>query len=722
MALVQSENETFHTPTHDVLTILRQQGHWDVRLYTDRTVEAALADAPGFDCVVIGVQALVQGPAIRQAVKSQPFRSNLVVLHQHSSECFDDLGFTDIRAQDVDQLQDVLSVMGRTATASAEVSRKGLAADEPLLNWPYQLIPELLPADDAKPLPLSLAFDVDSASDWIPVVSISNAEAAQAIVLRTGSNPEGHRTVITALDHEPGNTSHERFLVNCISFAATGRPSAVVLSSDGSSSMRTLAAKLELSGTDAVQLSIDPSPVAVSAAFQGWPVLSAERVFVRDSDEQLRKGIAESEAAIKWLARGGSQVSLTEDGLLGVRHGLSDPQAIAAAWAAWFTDLPRRGWVGDSDRGGSISATRAVLRVLEFCHSVASPVAPEVLGLDPPEKHRHQVEELFDRLFAGRDSLEQTVAATVSALDIDSAVGGVLTEEHRERVVAWLQAEFERSPVEDQIEIARCLGSPKLMERVLKTLPNAVSIECLTRLRFAAMAKPLTTLQMPDLQPTELGRLDDSLPLSALTLIAFARRLRNSSYAPAETDVEQLERASNSLNRHSEMRKLDSGDFAEVSAFLISTEALARAEFFAIEPTALHSLRHSERFLSLRSFENLIRETRDSRAESRMLSKENSIFRARLDRAKQTAGIAIVSIALIGFALPLALTGMSSNSLAVGAFLALGLAIALSVTLRNWLPAWAEQFVEELGQGISGVATGLLRRIGGRDSRETRVP
>lgn len=619
VGVLQGESEMIQAPAHDLLPFLEADPLWNVELYTERTVHALLDSSDRLDCVVVGYNAAHSSEEIRRALVERPPRTGLLVLHQLSVDALAFLaGEGGLSAE---------TLGGPVAPVRSTPGRE--AHEEILLRWPRTVGLEggVLPGSAAHlgvtPLP---------AGGWRTVLDVESGEGRAPVLVRTHTGAAPAKAVCTAL-LEPRREPHARLLVNLLMWCASGRPTAVVVDpGDDPHHAERIHRKLRLQGTKAV---VEPEVRAEDLDLRRWPYWGTRDVLLPEGwDPTRRPGWPQEDphGAKPWLRRGGRIVLLGEADSLTIRHGESDAHWVAKRWATWFAGVRTVDWhggvAGGVERRGSIVETRSVLRMLAAVHGAAPKsrqpgltsvrgVLAELagrgveidaagLGLPEPSAFGAQAARLLAARLDGADNVDQTISATVAALDIDALVEGAALGSQAPRLQAWLRAMRRSCSFEDRLEIARCLQDRDLLLEAIREAPETEPVRAPTStVRITALRSAIVACELPpaaDLTPlgldpgqalveTELRTrpmLAAAYLLSVLDLERFwPAQAQEPARALRDPPQERVDLAVVTLGRHGPLARGEAGSRGAVPV-LAATEALALIGYFARHPVPTH--------------------------------------------------------------------------------------------------------------------------------------
>ena len=684
VALLQSESEMMQVPEYDLLPALELDKTWDVELFTERTVDALLDSAERFDCVVVGYNAAHKSDQIRNALTSRPPGVGLLVLHQLEPSGLSFIASEGLRA-----------IRLRPPANHALLVPEVVAHDEILLNWPWRL--ELTKVDNTRCLPHSIAHlgvVQQPGGTWEAVFETRYGHRRLPVVLRTDARARVATAVCTVL-LAPRHEDHLKLLTNLLMWCAAGRPSAVVIEAPGESNASIVHRKLRLQGVKAVVERV----AADELDFERWPVWGARDALLPAAlDPTQAPGWPREDPchAKPWLRRGHRIVLLGRDDSLTIRHGESDAHWVAGRWATWFNSVPTVIWHGGRGQPGSIVATRAILRVLSALHRVrrettlpglatahgvldgleeaGTGIDPRALGLPEPGRYVQPVGRMLAARIGPDDNVDDTVSATVAALDIDALLGGDVLGDRRGRLKAWLKGRAGTAALEDRLEIARCFGDEELLQDVMKSAANdarirqpasAVMVTALRSALVACNASPETRLEQFALDP-ESSVVDDELRMRPMLAAGYLigvmdlQRLwttppsREAALALVAPPAARVDRATITLGRYGPLSRGVS-DWRPPVPELASTEALALIAYFAKYPVPTHVVGASD--VSAGALHAVLQEASRARVENERLDEavtEGIEHARRAGRTLALAGEALILAATALFAVAMA--------------------------------------------------------------------
>jgi hypothetical protein len=620
IALVQNESEMLKVPEYDISAYFENDDRWNVDLFTERTVGALVEGSASFDCIVIGYNAIHKSPQILPALRDRPLAGGLLVLHQLSESGFSFLtGELELRAVKLLASVDHVSVVADLKPT-----------DEILLSWPEPVqLREERSAPGGDPLhgldaTAHFGLAPGPRSDWRTVLQAEGRRRLVPVLVRSRTGrwpPVAATTVLLA----PRRPAHRNLLTNLLLWCAAGSPDAVVLEVPDSSRASALHRKLRLQGVRAIaHRAQDPSELD----FDAWPYRGTESVMLPPDWDPTAKAEwpgGDSSGALGFLQRGG-RLLVQGPGHLTVRYGESDPEWVAAHWARWFQATPRVTWHGGagSSRPGSLGQTLAVLRVLSVLRGVsnggispgqhavrrvldemndrAAGIDCERLNLEEPTEYLEPVSRLLRRRIGKASSVEETVSATVAALEIDGLLGrAALEPEVRGRLEGWLRSSFEDLEPVDQLEIARVLPGSEFAKRALKAARDVqLTPVLIISLREAIVASGVGPGDAEDVPQhaavRTMARLRSSPVLAANYLLSLADleahwdgKAGAVGHLLINPPVAEVDQAVLGLGRHGALLQPGGGEQA-ADAELMGAEALALIAYFGRDPVPTHSV------------------------------------------------------------------------------------------------------------------------------------
>ena len=624
IGLLQSESEMLQAPAYDLSAFLAAEQHpWTVELFTERTVQSLLDATTRFDCIVVGYNAAYISPEIGAALEAWTPDVGLCVLHQ-----FNPAGLGFLRPLGLTARQ-IGSPTGPPCVAEGRTPH-----DEILLNYPDG--PCL--TEERPELADSIAYVSVSPTngDWRTVLELELPNRRLPVLVRTHTERRPPLAVCTTL-LAPRHETHAQLLTNLILWCASGQPSAVVIGTGTGSNAAAIQRKLRMQGARAI---VEDVATPEELDFRSWPFWGVTDVVLPPEwDPGDPIGPPQDERAhhrSEWLRRGGRIVVLGPGDSLTIRHGESDAHWVVARWATWFNSVAASVWHGGRPgEKGSLVATRSILRMLSVVHRMAPTVPlpgqtaacrvldqlaergididPAPLGLPKPTEFVEPVGRLLRQRIGRADNVDETVSATIAALDIDALLGGqALDEGRRRRLEGWLTKKCPTFAIEDQLEVARCLGRPKLLERVIaaaaadsrsESPASATLVTALRSALVACKARPEAVTGYPinvDRQVVE--RELPTRPMLAANYILGVLDLQSMWSEPVDEQparslrdppAERLDQAVVTLGRYGPLARGHGGSTPPVPQ-LASTEALALIAYFANVPVPTHVLRREQ--------------------------------------------------------------------------------------------------------------------------------
>jgi hypothetical protein len=720
IAVVQSDLERLQAPYTDLGSFARDFPDWHADLFTDATITVLIQSAERFDCIVFAENAIDQSEAVAASVAALGFpRTNAVIMPQN-------------------KLVPSYRLIERSFGVATDVAPPGdvrllapvgMAVDlESTLCWP-----EKIPLDAGlvgleTEMPIEWTLRADNTGGWQPVLEIERGSVRLPVVLRTGEGV-APRTVVCAVRLNPIHAVERALLRNLIAFAAGGKPAAAVVGEPGPEAT-VLAGKLRLQGMPAIQVSSarhDRIPIS------DWPLGATRKVV-------LGKGwdvdaVERTEDAAAWLGNGGTLVGLGAEGRMTYRHGATDARWVAERWAAWLHTRDPATWHGGptasgADERGSIMASRSVLKVLDALFEPSAATFPDRLGLSSPLAYRAAIEALVSSRTSHEGHLERTIGPTAAALDLlrlcDShAVVG-------DKIETWLRKIVKDASLLDQLDIARCLRDPALLERALdRVRPPVRSPLLAARLCQAGVACGQET--RVTFQQSDGSELDDSLLLAGEYLGAIAE---HQAVFPGRLDdatAEGVERAIAALARWGTIRRLADGatptasehDTGSADIVCRCTEATALLRYFQLSPVQTHTLVEPDSSSIRPIVEPVLRQlqvTRSALDDTAQRAQAAESARVALERRLHTAshafGVLTSLLALAAVVAVLVLLDVDAASIlfaaSVGAVIFVGLGVALD--LIRLTPPWVKAGAGWVARGWSGLLRSAGTRFGSRDS------
>lgn len=676
-------------PGYDLLPFLEKDDRWDVELYTERTVQALVDSAERFDCIVVGYNAAHLSLAVRVAIQQAEIPIGMLVLHQFSEDAY--------RIVDEPLAAKKLTVVAN----DAHVSPGSDSHEEILFNWPRRVR-----LSDGVLVQSTAHFAVSSRpreNRWKTVLEVEDGGKRVPALIRTQTGRWPPRA-ISAVLLAPRDPQHRNLLGNLITWCAAGRPSAVVVETPSGPPAAVIQRKLRLQGVKAV---VEPVANKTKLDLHEWPFWGTRDVVLpRDWDPTQKRGWPKTDPhhAKPWLRRGHRIILLGPGDSLTIRHGESDAHWVARRWASWFMSVPPTAWHGGTrEHPGRIVATRAILRmlalfsraghdarlpglktalhVLETLEAAGMGIDAQALGLPSPLEYVEPVKELLHRRLGDQDNVDDTVSATVAALDIDALLERQALGPRAAELEAWLRQELPNRALEDRLEIARRLGERELLMDVIATAGKdaragePVSAVLVTTLRSAIVAcgaQPEVSESLPPSREeeavvyTEL-RLRPMLAAAYLLGVLDLQNhwrpegLKGRALKLREPPDVRVDRAIVTLGRHGPLGSERAGWEAPVPE-LASTEALALIAYFARDPVPTHVVQEGD-VISPQVLGSLLQEAESVRSANRVLDHEIALTKRELDDRKAVALRAGKVLSLLGVAAIIALVVLLAFSL-----------------------------------------------------------
>ncbi len=700
VALVQNESEMVQAPAFNLMPFLENEPQFAVELFTERTFEGLLHNAPRFDCVVIGYNAAWKSSGVVEALNRQLPDAGLCVLHQREP------GHVTFMKGDVGV--DLLKV---SADDQVVVASGVHPADEILLNYPAPVERRVADEEWVVPHTSALCALVPGAEGrWRTVLEVGQRDR-HPVLIRTPTGRAGHPIVVCTVLLRPDEPDGQAaaLLRNIVAWAADGRPHAVVLDGPEVEQAEELHHKLRVQGAKAIRhWEDDPEKLD----FDEWPVRRTADLIIPAGGPVFTGAKVE-----QWLAGGGRIIQLGEHQRMSIEHGASDAAWVARLWAAWFHATSPDTWVGSPERKGSLVRTRAVLSALHAFSADAE--LSGRLHLPKPEEFLDEVERLVKgRINAGDRSVDETVSATVAALELEQLVGGdFLGERTRIRFEAWLDP-TRFGDTADRLEVLRHKGNgAALIAQMAEGLPEPLSTVTVTKLREAAVACCVMPADVPqkiidaldsDAYTTVVEHELRTSPLLAArylhALCELGERFeslgdkenRLANAAPENLDAAVLTLAMNGRLRHASDVSAD-GDHE-----LICAEARALTAYFGRHPVATHAI-PGEVEVSPQLVDALLSETQQLRKNQRTMG----LLEARLTRARDILGVIALLLAAGVTAAADALipelgTTLGSLVTFVG-FPVVTLFLFWLLNSQGLSPGWIRRIVPYLSHGRSAV-------------------
>ena len=750
VGLLQSESEMVQVPEYDLLPSFEQDNRWDVELYTERTVRAMVDSADRFDCIVIGYNAATKSAAVQAALREGVVPVGVLVLHQLDPHA---LSFLEDEPLEAERLS--------SPATRARAPDGTDTHEEILLNWPQavELRGRALEHSTAH-----LGVTPSPDSGWETVLEIQDGSRLVPVLVRTHAERWPPRAVSSVL-LAPRHPQHLALLGNLVFWCASGRPNAVVVEAPSGPSAAIIHRKLRLQGVKAV---VEPVADRDELDFRSWPLWGTRDVLLPDEWDPTQEAgwpKADPHNAKPWLRRGHRIILLGPEDSLTVRHGESDAHWVARRWATWFQSVPTETWHGSAGREppGSIVATRSVLRMLALLHGVGkgarlpgldtalavleelakrgTAIDPKALGLPRPQDFTRPVGRLLARRLGDGDNIDDTVSATIAALDIDALLGGAALGDRARRLERWLRDELPHRALEDRLEIARRLGDVELLEEVIGETGSdtrgkqPASAVLVTALRSAIVTCGLLpTAPLPAfVKEPERAVVERELrlrPMLAavylLGVLDLKRVWKKQRKEPARTlrdpRQERVDRAVVTLGRLGPLSRGLTGAAVLVPE-LASTEALALIAYFARHPVPTHVVSEGDA-VPPQVLGALLQETENVRRVNETL-REDLVHRTdasrRGGRALAIGGEALILAFVILFGLVLvdktSPTWGLPSAFVLWTLLTLGL---LALLMRYELPVrGARQIAPLLAGGWDAVRETLARAVTGPAQDET---
>lgn len=739
VGLLQSESEMIQVPGYDLLPLLEKGDAWDVELYTERTVEALVDSAERFDCIVVGYNA-ARSSDVQAVLRETEIPIGVLVLHQIKPAAFSVLD------------EPLLTERFSAPAELARVPRESDSHEEILLNWPQSVT---LPNGVLEHSTAHVGVTPSPDSRWETVLEITDGQRRVPVLVRTQTERWPPRAACAVL-LAPRHPEHVKLLGNLVIWCAAGRPSAVVVETPSGPSAAMIHRKLRLQGVKAV---VERVPEQAKLDFHSWPFWGTRDVLLPETWDPTREAgwpQQDRHQAKPWLRRGHRIILLGPGDSLTIRHGESDAHWVARRWASWFKGVPSATWHGDTaqggEQGGSIVATHSILRmlallngtgkgarlpgldtalaVLEELATAGSGIDPKTLGLPPPLEYTEPVAQLLSDRLRGRDNIDDTVSATVAALDIDDLLGGHALGARAGKLEAWLRRELSHCALEDRFEIARRLGDRKLLADVLSTAgkdtraDQPVSAVLVTTLRSAIVACDVppeaaeALLPLQSEQAVVYSELRVRPMLAAVYLLGvldlqrlWPQELEGPARTLRDPPPERIDRAIVTLGRQGPLSRGQTGWEAPVPE-LASTEALALIAYFARHRVPTHVVREGD-VVSPQVLGSLLQEAESVRRENERLDHEltrRKVAAARGGRELALMGETLIVALVIAFGLWLPGLGATweiPSAFFLWTLLTLGL---LALLRRYELPMrGAAQIATWLAGGWGAVRDSLAR-------------
>lgn len=666
VALLQSDVEILNTPSTDLRDLLDDVSHWDVDLYTERTVAKLVAASATYDCIVVAEDATIHDPSVIEellAVSS----TNMVLLRQREHVAYTVIGFND------EQLEQVEILNPRLTTSSPP-------REEQLMSWPHRLGN----VSDIRPPRARILIDPQKTPNFIPVIGPKGHER-YCCIARTprGSVP---RRVVSSVALEPAAVVDRALILNMVAFAAEGSPEVVVLCrGDDDGDAVAIARALGLQSAQTVAVNNDDLP---PDPLEAWPLAEASTVICdRSVVDQLNAG---GDALKQWLHSGARLVLLEQDASLTFRFGLSDPQWLAMRWTSWFRSLDDSDWIGTETRGGSILRTRAVFRVIDHVTRNDTRPRPEQLHLEDIVQLKHRAVDLVARRVLNNGCIDNEVGITAAGLELLQLCGAA-DSPVADRLRSWLHEQVSRCGIGDLVAAASVLGDVDTTLAARDAVFNSRSPD---PLRTAIVRGSLSRCGLPDSAADEA--LGDELRSSPLIAAEYLAAI---GYPHLIGHAARVEDALYALRRFGQ---LDGGhaslwpEPAAANVVAVNSEVLGLLRMYELGAYPAHPIIQARGDVSLPALRPLIDMTSRLRAEvdaSRMrvsdLDRNLTRTRRSLNIAQHVVGAMIVALAIAGGTL-LALIAMDLQlKFAAAAALVFPL-IALLILLRrlDLAPPW----------------------------------
>jgi hypothetical protein len=558
-----------------------------------------------------------------------------------------------------------------------------------------------------------------------------------------------------------------------------------VVASRGDHAAAIMHRKLRLQGTRAVA---DPVDGVAKLDFGSWPLRGVKHALLPEGwDPTTADGWpgCDPHGARPWLRSGGRLLLFgTDDDSVTVRHAESDVHWVARRWAAWFHAAPEETWCGRDDRSGpegSIIASRAVLTVLAAFHGEAptarvpglcavrralheleerdAAIDPAELGVPAPSEYLERLRRLLALRIGDADSVDDTVSATIAALDVDALLGGrALDQDTRTRMHSWLDERVtapgdQRAALEDRLEIAR-LGSAEALVELISSvrddprLEQPLSAVLITALRSAIAAcglepthqvfsslpenpdsiveadlrtRPLLAMRyllgLSDLQALWTPSGEDGLEADGM-LSPGARAIRD----PPSTTVD---RAVVTIGRYGPLLQ-GWTDTSVPPADMASTEALALIAYFGRNPAPTHVVGTTHP-ITPETIASVLREAAALRGERNGLIRSNADLtdaKERLERLGPVAAGAAQALVLVVVA---AAWWLVATTTEIGITWEIGAAFVLWTILTLATLGWLSDHGFDLGRidpvrdWLKGGIAGIRERLAGRSTQDGKL-
>jgi len=749
VGLLQSESEMIQVPGYDLLPSLEKDDRWDVELYTERTVGALVDSAERFDCIVVGYNAAIRSSEVQAALRETEIPIGLLVLHQFDPNAFHIL--------DEPLVTETLSAVSHLA----HVPPASESHEEILLNWPKRV---RLPHGVLKHSTAQVGLTPPPDSRWETVLEINDGHRRVPVLVRTQPERWPPRAVSAVL-LAPRYPQHCKLLGNLIAWCAAGRPSAVVVEAPSGPSAAIIHRKLRLQGVKAV---VEPVSDQTKLDLHAWPFWGTRDVVLPHSWDPTREAgwpKDDPHHAKPWLRRGHRIILLGPGDSLTIRHGESDAHWVARRWASWFQGVPSVTWHGRTrEHPGSIVATRSILRMLallsgtgrgtslpgldtaldvvETLAAGGTGIDPKALGLPNPLSFAQPVKQLLSERLRDLDNVDDTVSATVAALDIDALLEGRALGARATELEGWLRRELPHRALEDRLEIARYLGERELLTEVISTAgkdtraEEPVSAVLVTTLRSALVACDASPEVSESLVPfkseeavvyTELRVRPMLAAVYLLGVLDLQRLWPEELEEPArrlrDPPAERIDRAIVTLGRHGPLSRGHTGWEPPVPE-LASTEALALIAYFARYPVPTHVVQEGD-VVSPQVLGSLLQEAESVRRvnedlDQNLARKEAAATRGGRELSLLGGAMIIAFVVVFALLLPdIDATWEIPSAFFLWTLLMLGF---LALLRRYELPVkWAAQIAPLLAGGWSAVRDKLARAVTSTPTERSEV-
>jgi hypothetical protein len=690
VAVLRSESESLHNPAWDPVAAIEEDFSWRVELFTERDFQTLFDVQHEFDCVVFAHNVMARRPDIAQALRTTPFTAGILMLQQKTlhgpMRLSDDLEF------------DVADFSADVSEAAIASRRE--AAQEVLLNWPCP-VPEASRAfscDAVRGLvlaphsPWRVVLEADHDGHRIPVLARSPASAASGIVVST---------LLLSTHHE----HHRRLLRNMVTLCADGRPETAVLGNDRVW-RRALVRKLRLRGLSALSLSSDTAPLS----FDRWPLLGVAEVFVRAVEVDRRRWLEQPDVTA-WLEAGGRLVQVDDSGRTETIYDAPDIHWVARRFAGRL-NASAEGW------GESILSCRAVVMVLRALEMQLEEDTGR-FGIPSAEGYRPAIRELVSKRLRRRDNIDNTVSTTVSVIDLDRMLPGLLTVAERDRIGRWLRAAHPGSMHDDQVEVARALEDASLLDHALVSVPAELTVGTATRLRRAGLAVGRTEslLHGRVLSPHAPAELASSLLVAADYLSAVGEAVAvGERFDEAEAPLVDVAIAT--LRKRGAIAGANVP--SSVSVEVMALEARAVAAMINLDPTAVGIAERAGQ-LPPALVDDVLRETARLRNDN---SANYAVTRAQ-QRSLTIAQHALTAVVVtISVAVAAELTSgieTTGDVLAAGSiFVGVDLALAYVLERAGLMPSWTKRMIGILSNTATRARTWIADLGGEHQTPEVK--